>query len=247
MFYIVCVIYNKGIKSVTSLNAFCRLADKQEDVRILLFDNSVNEDIVTANRNTKLADYVSYITNNGNIGLSKAYNKALAMTGPDDWIMWTDDDTSFSDEYLNNAYKAACNNTCDIIAGIVTTNLHTVLSPSFMKKDDTKELKSGVIYDHLYCINSGLCVKKTVYELIGKYDETLFLDMIDYWLFDEARRHNINQVYLVPGEIVQDFSGNRIYKKDFNNYCTIENKPLSYRLKILVKRYFGIIYKSIKK
>lgn len=259
MFNIVCVIYNKSIESVTSLNAFCRLADSQEDVRILLFDNSVDADILSLNRKTKLADYFSYFPNNENVGLSKAYNKALSMIDSDSWIMWTDDDTLFSDEYMNNAYEAARNNKCDIIAGVVTTNLHTTLSPVFMKKDNAKELSCGNTYDHLYCINSGLCVKKTVYELIGKYDETLFLDMIDYWFFDEASRRNINRVYLVPGEIIQSFSGNskspiksqmkrfKIYKKDFKKYCAIEHKPYSYKMKILTKRFFGIIYKSMKK
>ena len=109
----------------------------------------------------------------------------------------------------------------------------------------------------LVCINSGLCIKRELYDYIGKYNESQFLDMLDYWLFDELSKHGLDNVLFVKGSIVQDFSANkhssyseemnryRIFKKDFSAYCAVEKKSLLFRGLILIKRRLNIIRHQI--
>ena len=257
MFYIACVVYNEKITEIASRAPFEALAEQHPDVRILLFDNSTDAAVQTYNRACDLPAYMTYISNDGNIGLSKAYNKALTMTDREDWILWTDADTEFSPAYLSNTYLAAKSNQYHAIAGLVYTKTGSLLSPYYrQQKAEAPTIQPGSAYDELYCINSGLCVKRSVYETTGPYDEGLFIDMIDYWLFDELSRHGLNRVYIAGGEIMQDFSANatasreaqlkryRIYAKDFRHYCDVEHKSAGYRLKILAKRKLNILFGS---
>ncbi len=259
MFYIACIVYNKKIADVGSLKQFQSLADKYTDVRILFYDNSTNVDVLQANQSGKYPSHTKYVNNKGNVGLSKAYNKVLDAVNSEDWIFWADDDTDFSDQYLGNVYQAAKNGECNIIAGVVQTTVNTILSPIQRNPKKYQKLSIDTIHSEVYCINSGLCMRRSLYDVIGRYDERMFIDMIDYWLFDELRKYNLDKVLLVRGSVIQNFSGNeaasfkkligrfKIFTKDFNQYCTIEHKSFGYRSRILIKRFINILRMSFLK
>lgn len=253
MFIVACVVYNKKIDLVTSLPQFIKLASEYDNVRIIFLDNTTKEEIKAYNQRMKDDLGISYISDQGNIGLSKAYNKVLDCTAPEDWILWTDDDTWFSNEYLENAYAMANQNMVMVMAGIVVTTANTRLSPTFRNHDDNTIITEGMQYDNLYCINSGLCVKRSIYENIGYYDEKLFIDMIDYWLFDEMHKKELDHTLILKGDIRQNFSGIsdadigiklkrfRIYCHDFLYYCKTEKRSWIYRIRILSRRLFNIL------
>ncbi len=259
MFYIACVVYNKKIDNVRSLQHFLEFAEKHDDVRIVMLDNTTDSKLLEESSKSKYLKSVLYLKNNGNVGLAKAYNRILEITNSEDWIMWSDDDTWFSETFIQNVYFASRNNDNILITGMINTNKDTILSPIWRREKDNRHFEIGKTYKDLYCINSGLCTKRAVYNLIGKYDEGFFIDMIDYWLFDELHKRDIDQVYLVGGEIKQDFSGTskgsisqkmkrfRIYAKDFNYYCDVEKKKWNYRVYILVKRLGKIFIEQIFK
>lgn len=259
MLYIACIIYNIKIENIKSLSAFVGLAEKHDDVQIMILDNSTEPEFYTSNREGIYSATVRYVSNEGNIGLSKSYNKVLQLTGPEDWILWSDDDTDFSSDFLENAYQTLKNDKYGIITGIINTTIHTVLSPVSRNDSESVTYKPESVYHDVYCINSGICIKRSLYDKIGRYDEGLFIDMIDYWLFDELHKKKLDQVFIVNGTIIQEFSGTirtsissqlrrfKIYSKDFSYYCRIEHKSRYYKLRVLTKRLINILFGSLLK
>lgn len=263
---IVCVLYNKYIIDIASLDNFLNLK-KDRDVNIWLFDNS-DKNYVRQNKriyeNYKI--YLNYIDNGGNIGLSRTYNKALRLIqNMSDWILFSDDDTKFSMNYLINIYNEIQNNNkISIMSGVIKTKFG-ILSPL---KDNTifsreKGINLPGVYKNIFCINSGLVVKRSIYSIIGKYNERLFLDMIDHYFMDKLIECNYNTILIVSGEIEQDYSGEKkvyneqiekrykIFKTDFVNYCSITKKSIFYKYFILNKREVKIkmlkVYSMLKK
>ena len=252
-FIIVCVLYNEIVNNIKSLNAFKELKMSHSNVEIVIVDNSENDDIKALSK-AECGDVI-YIDNNGNKGLSAAYNRVISeYMGSPYWLMLADDDTVFSLNYLENVYSEAMKGTSRIISGIVRTE-KGILSPITSNTLHVKAVKaidcSGV-YENIFCINSGLTIHSSIFEAVGKYDESLFLDMIDYWFMDNLIEHNLNQITIVDGEIFQTFSGNdrsdaaamirrfKIYKKDFTEYCKLTKKNAFYKWSILSKRRLSI-------
>lgn len=212
--YIVCVLYNKKVEEISSLSTFLYFVDKYDSVRLKIMDNS-SEAIAAENRETCETVYknrITYTCSGGNIGLSKAYNKALDEIEDDTfYVMWSDDDTTFSKEYIGNVLKMIKLGRSDIIAGIIMTK-NGVLSPAaalspLLIKSRKKFIQKPGLYNNIYCINSGLTIKNTVFDAVGRYDEELFLDAVDHLFCDKLIDKGINRIAIVPGDIMQDYSG----------------------------------------
>ncbi len=97
-----------------------------------------------------------------------------------------------------------------------------------------------------------MCISSVVYRYIKEYDETLFVDMVDYWLMDKLKEININKVTVIPCKIYQEFSGTvykdrdkvlqryKIYKRDFSTYCRKTGKSELFCFFMLLKRRIRI-------
>ena len=155
------------------------------------------------------------------------------------YVMWSDDDTVFSEEYIENVIKVIKAERTDIIGGIVRAG-EKVLSPA--KRIDTRcrySIKQyhqdPGIYNDIYCINTGLTVKSTVYGIIGRYDERLFLDAVDHLFSDKLIEKDLNRIEIVPGDIIQNFAAvtddldsrkirTKIYTRDWIKWWKITHK-----------------------
>ena len=254
MFYIACVLYNTRVRDIVSLETFLPFCGRHDDVKIIILDNS---DAPFLQDQDLPGDCILYIRNPSNWGLSKSYNRVLDMTDASDWIFWSDDDTFFSTDYLENVYHnvKACKSS--VLSGTVRTQDNSVMSPFYRGIWPRPFCPAeGSFVKGAVCINSGLCIKRAVYEVTGKYNEEQFLDMLDYWLFDELEKRGLDRVFLVPGIIRQKFSAleetdrvralnrYRIFKKDFLAYCKAEDKGLLYQSVILMKRRLNIFLKT---
>ena len=265
--HIICVLYNDVIGNIASLQNFFVMQDKYglERIRIHIYDNS-SESYVETNRklmmkNTDYKNRILYIENGGNIGLSKTYNKALReISDVEDWIMFADDDTDFSVEYLNTAISDIIDG-CEenIVTGLIRAS-NRILGPT---QTDTWRInnhplsKTGT-YDDIYCINSGLFIKRAIYDMTGLYDEEMFLDMIDFYLMEKLRQHGLNLIRVVDGLIQQTFSGDEttytegmsvryeIFKKDFSLYCKHANKSWLYKQIIVKRRALRILLMKVR-
>ena len=267
--YIVCVLYNSTIAEISSLEVFLRFVCRYDFIRLMIMDNS-SEDLVAQNREvckTKYKDQIIYVDDGGNIGISKAYNKALDTIKDDVfYVMWSDDDTSFSDTYIENVITAIKAGRTDIISGIVRTQ-NKVISPAKdlvpITRDSQKwYYKEPGVYSNIYCINTGLTLKNTVYDIVGKYDERLFLDAVDHLFSDVLISKDINRVEIVPGDIIQDYSIEtndllsskiriKIFTRDWLNWWKIMHKHGAFiflrvvytngsLVKRMLKKHFGI-------
>lgn len=247
--YIICVLYNKRVNEINSYETVLSFV-KRINGKLIISDNS---DMID-NSLQEFDDHIIYLNNAGNIGLSKAYNRAIAsIPNEDAWVMIIDDDTELSAEYLENAYSKMQENNYSIISGIITSQ-NGYFSPVkglSLKYSDDSFIKEVGEYHNIYCVNSGLCIRKKLIEKIGEFNESLFLDMIDYWLMDTLIKNDLNHISIVPGSIKQSFSGAtrdksaalkryRITKKDFIEYCHLTNKSIFFQYGILIKRRLHI-------
>ena len=257
--YIVCVIYNIQIKDIVSLNSFKAIAAEKEDIQIIIFDNSDNLTIHIKNaEDLENTTEITYIYNGGNIGISKSFNKAVSLVEDRDaWIMFSDDDTDISYAYLSNLYNKIWNTNNEIVSGIVRSN-NKVMSPIKKYKlfnDDSNFINSTGVYSSIYCINSCLCVKRSVFDVV-RYNEDIFLDLADFMFMDELIDNKLNTIEIIDGEIHQEFSGDtrvyvgkalsryRIFRKDFKTYCKSTNKGYMFMIIMLLKHFLKIILTS---
>lgn len=226
--HIVTVVYNRDIESIASMPEFERLKVRHPEVDLIIVDNSTDEDILEHNRGiASVKDNLRYIECGGNIGLSRAYNRALATIPPAEsfWVMLADDDTHFSMEYLENGCKqiqqetklshkkkdSLRRNPLQMLCGVVKTDGGWI-SP---RTEHSKEMafssflikpKPG-IYQDLYPINSGLFLEGSAIQKVGGFDERLFLDQVDFLMMDRLRACGIRRIGVLPGNIHQSFSG----------------------------------------
>ena len=279
--HIITVIYNRRISRIRSMPQFEAFISRYPEAGWIIADNSTDDVIVQENRETaSLKNWLRYVECGGNIGLSRAYNRAIAMIPQEEayWIMLSDDDTYFSMEYLENAIrrirheqklwketpageKRWTREPLRMLCGVVLTEGGWI-SP---RSEHTKEFAlSGLlrqpkpgIYRDLYPINSGLFLEGSAIREAGGFDERLFLDQVDFLMMDRLRARGIRRIGVLPGKILQSFSGDMsqgwkkessetpgqsaderfcIFRKDFQAYCELTGKPWYYRAWILGRR-----------
>ncbi len=279
--HIITVIYNRRISRIRSMPQFEAFISRYPEAGWIIADNSTDDVIVQENRETaSLKNWLRYVECGGNIGLSRAYNRAIATIPQEEayWIMLSDDDTYFSMEYLENAIrrirheqklwketpageKRWTREPLRMLCGVVLTEGGWI-SP---RSEHTKEFAlSGLlrqpkpgIYRDLYPINSGLFLEGSAIREAGGFDERLFLDQVDFLMMDRLRSCGIRRIGVLPGKILQSFSGDmsqgwkkessetpgqsaderfRIFRKDFQVYCELTGKPWYYRAWILGRR-----------
>ena len=253
--YFVVVLYNGYIEKMVSLDTFLKFCENS-DCRLIVMDNSSEEYTEKNERYAENNSHITYVNNHGNIGLSRSYNKAISLIDDEDyWVMICDDDTQFSKEYIKNVIEYVNKeNSCDVVTGIVRSN-GTPKSPVtangiFKKRSDTVD-KPGT-YKCVYPINSGLVIHGKVFSEEIRFTEELFVDMSDYCFMEDLMKNGYDTVEVLDGDINQSFSFAEktdkaavirrfnIFKKDFRNYCRIQNKGILYKRAILGKRQLRI-------
>ena len=260
--YIICVLYNKKISEIRSLQQFLSL--NSSEVELIVCDNS-NSDICEQNEreyNQMYSEFFTYIPNYENLGLGKAYNKCIVSINPNDaYIMFADDDTYFSSEYLDNVLNSVLNRESLIISGIIETDTGQFFSPlhafRLFKKEKNIITKLGT-YENIVCINAGFTFHSSLYKTIGQFPESIFLDMLDYWTAYKLSECKVNKVQIVGGTISQNFSGEvddistierrfKIYGKDYREFCRLTKKNIIVRTVGIYKRKIKIMLMKAKK
>ncbi len=259
--YIICTVYNKCLDSVPVVKNYgvIQRTHKYTGLSLIIVDNSTCDDICKKNIESIAAaceENVILLSDGKNHGLSGAYNRALDYIyikncdDTDFWIMLADDDTDIEAPYIEAVKKEIYQTRCYMVSGIVK-HRNGYMSPKsrygLLEKSEDFVTMAGE-YRNLYCINSGLTISKKVFDCIGRYDESLFVDMVDYWLMDMAIKRGVNLVKVLPYYIKQEFSGTEYedrervlwrflqYKRDFTMYCKITGKSRSFWAIMLIKR-----------
>ena len=266
--YIITVLYNRRIHEIRSFPEFRTLLYEYPETGLIIADNSTEKRIQEQNRKTaEQLQEVRYVACGGNVGLSRAYNRALSVIPKEQpfWVMLSDDDTWFSLGYLENGCRRIRHESnrrdektpLRMLCGIVQTKggwisprtRHTkeMAVSSFLRKP------APGIYQDLYPINSGWFLEGSTLLAVGGFDERLFLDQIDFLLMDRLRESGVRRIGVLPGEIRQEFSGElriedgaaqlrssirrwEIFRKDFDTYCDLTQKPWFYHHYLLSRR-----------
>lgn len=196
---VIIVIYNKKIQQVQSL-PLLQAADEVK--QIIICDNSdvQNNDYHA----TSSCDKVTYIPMGGNVGLSKAYNTAVARVSSE-FVLILDDDTKLPVDFFKKLVSNVKMNEADVYVPLVRSE-KILMSPchkgryrftAFDSEDDIRSPYSA--------INSGLLIRKTIFDSIS-YNNDLFLDMIDHAFFDNLRLRNVKSHVMSDIVLFQNYS-----------------------------------------
>ena len=113
MLYIATVLYNKRICDIASLETVLSFIETvgNDNAQLIIVDNSDKIEINADDEKDMIHKNIVYIRNGGNLGLSKAYNKAFqyslkrSIVPENEYILFIDDDTPLSYEYFNSIYS----------------------------------------------------------------------------------------------------------------------------------------------
>ena len=229
--YAVIVLYNKSYKEAVTLNCL----KNEKDIKIIVCDNSTKD--YGNSVLEKEIDNAVYINMGGNMGLSKAYNKAVEQvdTNGDGFVCLFDDDTQLPENYFTEMRKYMQGDS-DIILPVVYDN-YGYMSPSVIKKAKVVRLFNldEMNIAEVTGINSGMAIRASVFSDF-RYDEGYFLDYIDHAFIREMKKRNKIIEVARSIELHQDFSGNdyfhfqstknrfKIFYKDFWHFCAAEGK-----------------------
>ncbi|WP_081931556.1 glycosyltransferase family 2 protein [Bifidobacterium magnum] len=122
----VIVVYNHEIKDIPSL----ALLQKSDYInRIIICDNSTDAGIIRDNVETSESKVkIKYIQMHGNVGLSKAYNRAVSES-TSDFIVILDDDTPLPEDFFQLSTDFILSHPSSDIYLPIVQSLHGTLSP----------------------------------------------------------------------------------------------------------------------
>lgn len=138
---------------------------KQVD-KIYIFDNGDCSKQLVQN------DKIVYITEHKNLGIAYALNRIMEVAHTDgfDWVITMDQDSIIPDGMADEYKKAIRDNeNIGIVCPQVIDSRRTYME---VKKEPSQESVN-------FCITSASCTSIDVWEKIGKFDEWLFIDLVD--------------------------------------------------------------------
>lgn len=188
-------VYNSLLKNITCKN-------------IYIWDNSESVDINSHLFN----EFGAYIYSSRNLGVSYAYNRAAEYAKAEgyEWIVLLDQDTTFSDCFLDELIKVTKENPMiklicpkhKLNNGLyLSPAKHKLLSPCLSKIAPPNKIEIS----KYAIINSGLAISLDLFFEVGGYNEKVFLDYSDFQFIDrcckkEKYAHCLNSI------CIQDFS-----------------------------------------
>jgi GT2 family glycosyltransferase len=200
----VIVLYNCELYKTKTYSTFL----KELRSTIFIYDNSPVKQNISK-------DNVVYVHDSSNSGLSVAYNKAAqyAKENGFDWILLTDQDTSFPEHALDR-YISAINSQPDIK---MIVPIHQIANGKFISPTPyhlkgsrpTDRKYFGVLkFSEAAPINSGMLIHVDAFWRVGGYDEDVVLDFSDVRFIEKFKK--IFPVFYAMPDVVclQDFSIN---------------------------------------
>lgn len=253
---IIIVVYNCKLKDSVSYQK----ADHYKDaLLIIIIDNSNNREILLWNQTESQKKKILYLTYECNIGLSKAYNCGIKLVQERfrhvKWIITADQDTSLTDQYFETVFVHAFDKQSNLIFYPDVYAQNKKLSPSKLSSSYVNGTRGNIT-----AINSGLMISVGLFDYL-KYEEELFLDMIDYDLFCQLYTLDLQECMLpMHVKIEQKFSGRtrngaekdydrfKIYVMDYQRFCKKWNVNNYYKYYILLKRAvkLTLYYKNLE-
>ena len=245
-FFAVMVIYNRNLNDSLSFSSL-----KNTGVEIFVCDNSTKD----MKNSTFESERVHILSMGGNVGLSKAYNKAVeSIDGRDGYICFFDEDTAVPENYFALMEKEIEKTGADILLPCVFDR-NGYMSPCKISGVSVSAISSleELNEDNISGINSGMAVKAEVFKAY-RYDENYFLDFIDHKFLSDMKKQKRKIAAAKSVELKQSFSANdfsdikaarrrfAVFKKDYSLFCRqaggLKNKLIG--ALVIAKRFINI-------
>lgn len=188
VYYAVVVIYNTNVNESITLSNLQKITGYQ--INMLVVDNSTRD---MGNEGICKKRGWTYISMNGNAGLSKAYNKALDYIKEcttKGIVIWFDDDTNVTQEYFDTLDADVTKHTeIDIFVPIIQGQDGRFWSPNeyhYLRNKQLKSKNQTIKANRFNAINSCTAVRISIYQNY-RYSEKLFLDQVDHQFFEDQR------------------------------------------------------------
>lgn len=248
-YYAVVVIYNKICSESITCRNLKRISEENKDIRIIIADNSTQEEVKRVNC-LQCEEYQwQYKDMGGNRGLSVAYNSVieeLPRLSALDCVIWFDDDTDITETYFENLKHSMESNTkAEIFVPIIRGLDGKIYSPNvrgFFRNHFIRNIQEKIDSKRFNAINSCMAVKTELYQNY-RYDETLFMDMVDQKFCLDASKAN-KQFAIVNEEVIQNFfqrSENLTVEKVWSRYQIRIRDFMNYANTDVLHRWMGII------
>tara|TARA_R110002126_G_scaffold112285_1_gene250495 strand:- start:14 stop:895 length:882 start_codon:yes stop_codon:yes gene_type:complete len=222
---IICLCYNQEAFVLESLQSIINQDYKKIEL-IIVDDCSIDNSKTTIDNWLVNYPEVQFIANTNNLGITKAFNKALQLAKGAYIIDLAADDILLPNcvslqivTFENSNYK-----NLGIVYGnavLITENgLHD--SYYFAVNEDKKVIQkraTGDIYNSILAGGNSICsvssmIKKSVFEELKGYDETLAYEDLDFWI-RASRYYSFDFIdeILIQKRIVSNSMGTDFYKK----------------------------------
>lgn len=149
---------------------------RQQVKEIIVVDNGSDEETISVLNELDESEQITIIKLNDNMGIAYALNRGIdyALQKDYDWILTLDHDSIVTENMLNemlDVYDEMPN-----LLEIAMITPHHVEESQSLTKINTFNPYEFVLTE----ITSGALVKAEIYRHIKKYDEKLFIDLVDH-------------------------------------------------------------------
>lgn len=248
-YYVAIVIYNQYCSNSITCKNLISICENEADIKMIIADNSTKEEIKKANKVQCEQYRWKYIDMRGNKGLSIAYNhiiETLPRLSEEDCIIWFDDDTNITKEYFQHLRKCIEKNAkAEIFVPVIRGLDAKIYSPNergFLKNHFIKNKSEKIDEKKFNAINSCMAVKTRLYKNY-RYDETLFMDMVDQKFCFDASSDN-KKFAIIDVEVVQNFfqrSDDLTTDKVWSRYNIRIDDFMNYANKDMLHRWLGVV------
>ena len=237
---VICLSYNHEAYVVEALNSV--INQTYPNIELLIADDcSKDNSAIVINEWLKEHPNVQFLSNNTNLGSNKTFNQ-LAKIAKGEYII----DLAADDVLLSNCIEkqiTTFQNSKYKNLGIVYGNLIEIdENGAFLKNYYTEDEhpESGDIYKMVIGRTTKICsvssmVKKSVFEQLGYYDETLAYEDLDLWI----RTSRVFEFEYIPDFLAKK----RILTTSLSAYFTQKKNP---RTKRLHESTLKILYKAFE-
>jgi len=163
----VVVLYNPTKEMLNNIYSYLDLVH-----RLYVIDNSDMKNMEFVD-NIKTNPNVTYIDNNGNMGIANALNIAveIAIGNNYKWLLTMDQDSSIAPSMLTEMFEYVQSNSVDKVS--IISPFHANL---YEQSLDTTDKYTEV----LTAMTSGCLLNLSNYSQIGPFDEDMFIDHVDH-------------------------------------------------------------------
>ena len=165
------VLYNPDKNVIANIQSYLPFVS-----RLWVIDNSEHAD-PTLLKNLQSFENLVYFNNNGNQGIANALNKAAEFAKNDhyDWLLTMDQDSQF----LNNNSITVLINALDKMS--TADPKLAIISAKHVVTEIKEEIRpESAIKSIDGCMTSGNFISLAIWESIGKFKDSLFIDYVDH-------------------------------------------------------------------